>query len=72
LRVSDVLEMRIAREAFVELAHGKPPLSDSERDDLSELWLRLVHSFFDEPGLRRRDRRRCGDCSAAGFCRDPH
>jgi AcrR family transcriptional regulator len=57
LRVSAVLEMEVAREVLASLAPGKPPLSKSELDDLSELLLRLIHSFFEEPGPRSRDRK---------------
>jgi AcrR family transcriptional regulator len=57
LRVSDVLEMQFAREVLVSFAHGKPPLGKSDLDDLNELLLRLMHSFFEEPGPRMRDRK---------------
>jgi AcrR family transcriptional regulator len=54
LQFSKILEMDFARAELHAFADGKPPLGEADLRDLTELLLRLIHSFLAEPGPRDR------------------
>jgi AcrR family transcriptional regulator len=53
--VSSVLRLRFVQEEMVALAEGHLSLTESERDELSEILLRLLHSFLADPGEVRTE-----------------
>jgi AcrR family transcriptional regulator len=55
LGVAKILELEFAREELSAFAHGKPPLGEADLRDLTELLIRLIHSFLAEPGPRDRN-----------------
>jgi AcrR family transcriptional regulator len=54
LGVAKILEFEFAREELSAFADGKPPLGEADLRDLTELLIRLIHSFLAEPGQRDR------------------
>ena len=53
--VSNALRLLFVQEEMVILADGDLPLSKGERDELSELLLRLLHSLLSDPGEPRSE-----------------
>ena len=51
--VSSALHLFFVQEEMMALAEGELNLSDRERDELSEILLRLLHSFLSDPGEAR-------------------
>jgi len=54
--VSSVLGLFFVQEEMIALAGGTLPIGERERDELSELLLRLLHSFLVDPGEPRSER----------------
>ncbi len=53
--VSSVLRLSFVQEEMLALADGDLGLGDRERDELSEILLRLLHSFLSDPGEARSE-----------------
>ncbi len=54
--VSAALRLGFVQEEMMALAEGEPMLGEHERDELSELLLRVLHSFLADPGEARTER----------------
>lgn len=53
--VSSTLPLFFVQEEMMALADGDLSLSEVERDELSEILLRLLHSFLSDPGEPRTE-----------------
>jgi AcrR family transcriptional regulator len=53
--ISSALRLFFVQEEMIALAEGKLSLTERERDELSELLLRLLHSFLSDPGEPRSE-----------------
>ena len=53
--VSSALRLSFVQEEMIALAEGDLSLGERERDELSEILLRLLHSFLADPGLPRTE-----------------
>ncbi|MCP3985911.1 MAG: TetR family transcriptional regulator [bacterium] len=53
--VSSMLRLFFVQEEMIALADGNLRLAELERDELSELLLRLLQSFLNDPGPKRSE-----------------
>lgn len=53
--VSSALRLFFVQEEMMALAEGELKLDERERDELSEILLRLLHSFLSDPGEARTE-----------------
>lgn len=53
--ISSALRSSFVQDEMAALNRGEPPFSESDRDELAELLLRLLVSFLDEPGPARSE-----------------
>ena len=54
--LSSLLKLSFVQEEMVALSEGDLSLTERERDELSELLLRLLHSFLADPGQARSEK----------------
>ena len=56
LTISSLPRLSFVQEEIIALGEGELALDEGERDGLSEILLRLLHSFLADPGPRRTEK----------------